>query len=85
MSEKVYKEKMAEGRKYLSQMKYEEAVAAFEFALEEKPGGGNPVFLFTVQELPRENCGWLREFCVRVIRQQEVRGFQVCWKPVRQR
>ena len=29
MSEKVYKEKMAEGRKYLSRMKYEEDVAAF--------------------------------------------------------
>ena len=42
MSEKVYKEKMAEGRKYLSQMKYEEAVAAFEFALEEKPEEETP-------------------------------------------
>lgn len=36
-SEKVYTEKMTEGRKYLSQMKYEEAVAAFEFALKENP------------------------------------------------
>lgn len=42
MSEKVYKEKMAEGRKYLSRMKYEEAVAAFEFALEEKPEEEEP-------------------------------------------
>lgn len=42
MSEKVYKEKMEEGRKYLSRMKYEEAVAAFEFALEEKPDEEDP-------------------------------------------
>lgn len=37
MTEKVYKEKMSEGRKYLSQMRYEEAAAAFEFALEKNP------------------------------------------------
>lgn len=36
-SEKIYKEKMTEGRKYFTQMKYEEAVAAFEFALKENP------------------------------------------------
>lgn len=41
-SEKVYKEKMAEGRKHLSKMQYEEAVAAFEFALEEKPEEDTP-------------------------------------------
>lgn len=36
-TEKVYREKMSEGRKYMSQMKYDEAVAAFEFALEKDP------------------------------------------------
>lgn len=35
--EKVYREKMSEGRKYMSQMKYEEAVASFEFALKKNP------------------------------------------------
>lgn len=36
-AEKVYREKMSEGRKYMSQMKYDEAVASFEFALEKNP------------------------------------------------
>lgn len=41
MSQKIYKEKMEEGRKYLDRMKYEEAIAAFEFALEENPEDEN--------------------------------------------
>lgn len=36
-AEKIYREKMSEGRKYMSQMKYDEAVASFEFALEKDP------------------------------------------------
>lgn len=36
-TQKVYAEKITEGRKYLSQMKYEEAEAAFEFALDKDP------------------------------------------------
>lgn len=37
MNQKIYKEKMLEGQKYLAQMKYEQAEAAFEFALEKNP------------------------------------------------
>lgn len=36
-NQKIYREKLAEGQKYLSQMKYEEAEAAFEFALDKNP------------------------------------------------
>lgn len=36
-NQKIYAEKVTEGRKYLSQMKYEEAEAAFEFALDKNP------------------------------------------------
>ena len=36
-NQKIYREKLSEGQKYLSQMKYEEAEAAFEFALDKNP------------------------------------------------
>lgn len=41
MNEKVYKEKMEEGKRYFTRMQYDQAIAAFEFALEKNPEDEN--------------------------------------------
>lgn len=80
MNEKVYKEKMEEGKRYFTRMQYDQAIAAFEFALEKNPEDENVYVSIYRVRVAQGQTQMAINILEQGIRKHRVRDCLTCWQ-----